>query len=84
METDIKFGEMKLLLLYKEWVLLKEFEKHDGVLGEKLAGKQAEKADIDFKVMSKLVNEVYSLFRPFLFRSKIVKRSSPVRSMKWS
>ncbi|KAI9014667.1 hypothetical protein BC832DRAFT_164254 [Gaertneriomyces semiglobifer] len=41
---------MKLILLYKEWALLKEFEKYDNSLTEKLVQKQAEKDDIDCKI----------------------------------
>lgn len=48
--TDLKSADMKLLLLYKEWVLLKEFEKHDNALADKLAQKRMEKDEIDAKV----------------------------------
>ncbi|KAJ3086753.1 Cilia- and flagella-associated protein 44 [Quaeritorhiza haematococci] len=50
LQADLKFADMKLLLLYKEWVLLKEFEKHDNALADKLQTKQMEKADIDSKI----------------------------------
>ncbi|KAL7754355.1 hypothetical protein RI367_000336 [Sorochytrium milnesiophthora] len=47
---DIKFAEMKLIILYEEWLLLKEFEKYDNALAEKLNVKRSEKADIDVKI----------------------------------
>ncbi|KAJ3375840.1 Cilia- and flagella-associated protein 44 [Allomyces arbusculus] len=49
--SDIHAGEMRLLLLFKEWRLLKEFEKHDQQLSEKLMVKLSEKADIDAKIL---------------------------------
>ena len=42
---------MKLLLLYKEWELLKEFEKHDIELSDKLNMKRNEKLELDAKVI---------------------------------
>ncbi|KAI9183945.1 hypothetical protein H9P43_002997 [Blastocladiella emersonii ATCC 22665] len=48
--ADVKSGEIRLLLLYREWKLLKEFEKHDTRLSEKLGLKRSEKADIDVKI----------------------------------
>ncbi|KAJ3210900.1 Cilia- and flagella-associated protein 44 [Dinochytrium kinnereticum] len=50
LESDIKFADIKLLLLYREWMLLKEFEKHDNLLAEKLIMKRNEKSDIDSKI----------------------------------
>ncbi|KAJ3102122.1 Cilia- and flagella-associated protein 44 [Phlyctochytrium planicorne] len=50
LESDIKFADIKLLLLYREWILLKEFEKHDNALAEKLIMKKNEKAEIDAKI----------------------------------
>ncbi|KAJ3110143.1 Cilia- and flagella-associated protein 44 [Phlyctochytrium bullatum] len=47
---NIKFSDIKLLLLYREWMLLKEFEKHDNHLADKLVTKKNEKADIDAKI----------------------------------
>jgi GTPase involved in cell partitioning and DNA repair len=47
---DITFADMRLLLLYKEWVLLKEFEKYDNTLADKLNLKRTEKMDIDQKI----------------------------------
>jgi predicted RNase H-like nuclease (RuvC/YqgF family) len=37
-------------LLYREWVLLKEFEHTDNALAEKLDSKKAEKYDIEAKL----------------------------------
>ncbi|KAJ3297198.1 Cilia- and flagella-associated protein 44 [Borealophlyctis nickersoniae] len=50
LEGDVKFADMKLLLLYREWVLLKEFEKYDNALADKLVMKRNEKDDIDLKI----------------------------------
>ncbi|KAI9219799.1 hypothetical protein BC828DRAFT_150161 [Blastocladiella britannica] len=48
--TDVKAAEIRLMLLYKEWKLLKEFEKHDTILNDKLSQKLSEKAAIDVKI----------------------------------
>jgi hypothetical protein len=37
--------------LYREWIHLKEFEKFDNALAEKLLGKQKEKFEIEEKVL---------------------------------
>lgn len=50
LDGDIKFAELKLLLLYREWALLKEFEKYDTTLADKLILKQVEQNDITQKV----------------------------------
>ncbi|KAJ3035172.1 Cilia- and flagella-associated protein 44, partial [Rhizophlyctis rosea] len=50
LEGDLKFADMKLLLLYQEWVLLKEFEKHDNALADKLINKRNEKDEIDVRI----------------------------------
>ncbi|KAJ3125750.1 Cilia- and flagella-associated protein 44 [Physocladia obscura] len=50
LEADVKLVDMKLLLLYREWVHLKEFEKHDNYLAEKLHTKQSEKTEIAVKI----------------------------------
>ncbi|KAI9094906.1 hypothetical protein DFS34DRAFT_227574 [Phlyctochytrium arcticum] len=50
LEADLKSADMKLLLLYREWVLLKEFEKHDNQLADKLSQKRNEKDEIDGKI----------------------------------
>ena len=47
---DLKFADIKLLVLYKEWILLKEFEKFDNALAQKLQGKQNEQLEITEKV----------------------------------
>ena len=51
LHLDLKFADIKLLVLYKEWVLLKEFEKFDNALADKLRCKQNEKTDIEEKVI---------------------------------
>lgn len=51
LEGDLKAADIKLLLLYEEWVLLKEFEKFDSALAEKLNTKVSEKMDLDSKVL---------------------------------
>jgi hypothetical protein len=56
LDGDIKFADIKLLLLYREWVLLKEFEKYDTKLAEKLSLKRQEKGDIDEKVPRLILN----------------------------
>lgn len=50
LEADLKAADIKLLLLYQEWVLLKEFEKFDIALSEKLDSKKGEKLEIDGKI----------------------------------
>jgi hypothetical protein len=51
LEGDLKAVDLKLLLLYEEWVLLKEFEKFDRSLTDKLEGKRAEATDIELKIL---------------------------------
>ncbi|KAH6585557.1 hypothetical protein BASA50_001166 [Batrachochytrium salamandrivorans] len=50
LEEDLKFADIKLLLLHQEWILLKEFETYDTELAEKLVLKQHEKDEIDQKI----------------------------------
>jgi hypothetical protein len=50
LERDLKSAEIKLLLLYEEYMILKEFEKLDGALKTKLDSKKQEKSDIDTKI----------------------------------
>ncbi|KAJ3223187.1 Cilia- and flagella-associated protein 44 [Clydaea vesicula] len=50
LDGDIKFADIKLLLLYREWALLKEFEKFDTTLADKLVTKKQEQDDIDQKI----------------------------------
>ncbi|RKO93288.1 hypothetical protein BDK51DRAFT_14775, partial [Blyttiomyces helicus] len=50
LEGDVKCADIKLLLLYREWVLLKEFEKYDNALMDKLTMKRNEKEEIDLKI----------------------------------
>ncbi|KAJ1511739.1 Cilia- and flagella-associated protein 44 [Coelomomyces lativittatus] len=57
---DFKSAEIRLLLLYKEWKLLREFEKHDQSISEKLSVKLAEKTEIDSKmeeIQHKIIEE---------------------------
>ncbi len=51
LEADLKAADLKLLLLYREWVLLKEFEEHDHGLSDKLKSKLGEKHDIHERVL---------------------------------
>ena len=46
----MKFAEMRLLLLHREWKLLKELEQFDNEFVEKLKIRQVEKDEIDAKV----------------------------------
>eukprot|EP00741_Cyanophora_paradoxa_P024459 tig00022075_g23616.t1 len=50
LEADLKTTDMKMLLLYQELVLLKEFEKKDTTLAKKLEAKRLEKAEIVAKI----------------------------------
>ena len=52
LEGDLISCEMKYILLYREWVLLKEFELNDNLLADKLRQKKTEKKDITAKVSS--------------------------------
>ena len=47
----MKFAEIKLLLVFREWLLLKDFEKLDMDLTSKLNLKAFEKKEIDQKVL---------------------------------
>ncbi len=47
---DLKFADIKLELLFREWMLLKEFEQTDNKLAEKSNSKKAEKQDIESKI----------------------------------
>ncbi|KAJ3323577.1 Cilia- and flagella-associated protein 44 [Boothiomyces sp. JEL0866] len=48
--ADLKFADIKIQLLFREWMLLKEFEQTDNALAEKLNAKKAEKNEIDAKI----------------------------------
>eukprot|EP00002_Diphylleia_rotans_P014287 TRINITY_DN2784_c0_g1_i6.p1 TRINITY_DN2784_c0_g1~~TRINITY_DN2784_c0_g1_i6.p1 ORF type:complete len:1834 (-),score=489.32 TRINITY_DN2784_c0_g1_i6:186-5687(-) len=50
LEGDLKTTDMKMLVLYQELVLLKEFELRDTELIKKLDAKKGEKADIVAKI----------------------------------
>jgi hypothetical protein len=47
---DVKFAEIKLQVLFREWLLLKEFEQTDNKLAEKVNAKKAEKNEIEAKI----------------------------------
>ncbi|KAI8897709.1 WD40-repeat-containing domain protein, partial [Globomyces pollinis-pini] len=47
---DLKYADIKLQLLFREWMLLKEFEQTDNALADKLNGKKAEKNEIEAKI----------------------------------
>ena len=49
-EADLKVLDLKLIVLQKELDLLKEFEKEDISLAEKLQSKRAEKAEFTLKI----------------------------------
>lgn len=46
----MKFAEIKLLLVFREWLLLKDFEKMDEDLTARLNSRSHEKRDIDQRV----------------------------------
>ncbi|KAJ3337627.1 Cilia- and flagella-associated protein 44 [Gonapodya sp. JEL0774] len=50
LQGDIKFAQLRMVVLYREWLLLKEFEKFDHALEEKLLVKATEKDDITAKL----------------------------------
>jgi hypothetical protein len=50
LSVDLKFADIKLLLLFREWMLLKEFEQTDNLLADKLNSKKGEKKDIENKI----------------------------------
>eukprot|EP01012_Entosiphon_sulcatum_P026263 TRINITY_DN3167_c0_g1_i1.p1 TRINITY_DN3167_c0_g1~~TRINITY_DN3167_c0_g1_i1.p1 ORF type:complete len:1748 (+),score=500.61 TRINITY_DN3167_c0_g1_i1:141-5384(+) len=50
LEGDLKMADMKLLLLYRELMLLKDFKKRDQQLSKKLEDRRSEKADIMGKI----------------------------------
>lgn len=56
---DIKFAEIRLILFYDEWVLLKEFQNHEAVLSKKLYNKKKEKLEIESKVRLKIWKKKY-------------------------
>eukprot|EP00727_Mastigamoeba_balamuthi_P000638 m51a1_g10571 hypothetical protein (1663) ;mRNA; r:46287-52660 len=50
LEADLKMASMKMLILYQELSLLKEFEKQDTALTQKLAARRGEKTEITAKI----------------------------------
>jgi hypothetical protein len=46
----LKYAEIKAQVLYREWMLLKQFEQTDRALADKLANKIIEKTDIEARV----------------------------------
>ena len=49
LEGDLKMADIRILLLYRELVLLKEFKKRDEQLGKKLEDHRAEKLEVTKK-----------------------------------
>jgi len=50
LEADVKMMDLRMLVLFQELQLLKEFEKRDNALVSKLNGKREEKVDIASKI----------------------------------
>lgn len=50
LEVDLKNADLRYITLFEEFLLLKEYEKHENILGNKLAFKQQEKIDQQTKV----------------------------------
>lgn len=70
----MKFAEMKLLLVFREWVLLKDYENLDAELTSKLNAKIHEKKDIDLRVWNRerllLIRLTANPFLPSIDSSK--------------
>ncbi len=52
LSVDLKLAEMNLIVLYKEWTLLKEFETHDIELLHLINAKGQENTEIEVKVQN--------------------------------
>lgn len=50
LDVDLKNADLRYITLFEEFLLLKEYEKHENLLGNKLAVKQQEKIDQQTKV----------------------------------
>lgn len=50
LEGDIKLAQARLLLLYREWSLLKEFEKQDIAIAKKFSEKARERDELTLKI----------------------------------
>lgn len=50
LDVDLKNADLRYITLFEEFLLLKEYEKHENLLGNKLAMKQQEKIDQQTKV----------------------------------
>ena len=50
LDVDLKNADLRYITLFEEFLLLKEYEKHENILGNKLAVKQQEKIDQQTKV----------------------------------
>ncbi|ORY52261.1 WD40 repeat-like protein, partial [Neocallimastix californiae] len=77
LEGDIKFAEIRLILFYDEWVLLKEFQNHEAVLSKKLYNKKKEKLEIESKIkecQDKLLGKKGEIENIILIEKNIQKR----------
>ncbi|XP_067931339.1 cilia- and flagella-associated protein 44-like [Watersipora subatra] len=50
LDVDLKNADLRYIILFEEFLLLKEYEKHENTLGNRLAAKQQEKIDQQTKV----------------------------------
>lgn len=50
LDVTMKNADLRQVTLFEELALLKEFEKRENILGEKVEGKQQEKMDMQAKV----------------------------------
>jgi len=50
LNIDLKNADLRYITLFEEFLLLKEYEKHENVLGNKVNVKQQEKIDQQNKV----------------------------------
>jgi hypothetical protein len=75
--ADLKMLDLKMLILHQELELLKEFEKEDIALAEKLQVKRAEKAELNAKVCR--FCSLYLLLIVSSFRLKNLKLSCTAR-----
>ncbi|KAF6034679.1 hypothetical protein EB796_007012 [Bugula neritina] len=51
LDVDLKNADLRYITLFEEFLLLKEYEKHENLLGNKLAVKQQEKIDQQTKTL---------------------------------
>lgn len=50
LDVELKNADLRYMTLFEEFLLLKEYEKHENILGNKVAVKQQEKIDQQNKV----------------------------------